>query len=63
MPPTESPLTRAIGVSGVIRFLIALFAVIAMGAAIAEQRYVLAVVGFLFVVVAVTLAYRAWRTR
>jgi len=56
-----SPLKRSIGLSGVVRWLIAFAAVIAVAAAAAAGRYGLAVVLAVFVVVAVVLGYRATR--
>jgi len=63
MPQVDSPLKRSIGLSGVIRFLVAVVAAIAIGAAFADGQFALAIAGVVFLVVAVTLAYRAWRTR
>ncbi len=39
MAQTDSPLKRSIGLSGVIRFLIAVIAVVAVGAAFADDNY------------------------
>lgn len=63
MPEPDSPLTRSIGLSGVIRWLIAAAAVIAVGAAFAAGHFTLAIAGLVFLVVAVALGYRAWRAR
>jgi len=63
MPESNSPLNRSIGVSNLIRGLIALAAVLAVGAAVAAGRYGLAAVCGLFVLVAVLLGYWAWRAR
>ena len=63
MTQTESPLKRSIGLSGVIRFLIAVVAVVAVGAAFADGHYTLGIAGVVFLVAAVVLGYRAWRTR
>ena len=63
MPQTDSPLRRSIGLSGVLRFFIAIAAVIAIGAALAAGRWALAIAGLVFVVAAVALANRAWRRR
>ena len=63
MPETDSPLKRSIGLSGVIRWLIAVAAVIAIGAAFADRRYGLAIAGVVFLVAAVALGYRGWRAR
>ena len=59
MTQPESPLRRSIGLSGVLRWLVAAAAVIAIGAAIAERRYALGVAGVMFLIAAVVLGYRA----
>ena len=58
MTRPNTPLTRSIGLSGVIRWLVAAAAVIAIGAALAEGRFALAVAGAVFLLVAVVLSYR-----
>jgi membrane protein implicated in regulation of membrane protease activity len=63
MSEPDSPLTRSIGLSGVIRWLIAAGAVIAIGAAFAEGYHALAIAGIVFLVAAVALGYRTWRAR
>jgi type IV secretory pathway VirB2 component (pilin) len=63
MSGTDSPLKRSISLSGVIWFLIAALAVIAIGAAVAAGRYAMAVVGVVFVLAAITLGYRASAAR
>ena len=63
MTETNSPLKRSIGLSGVIRFLVAVVAVIAVGAALADDNYVLGIAGVVFVVAAVVLGVRAGRAR
>ena len=63
MPQPDSPLNRAIGLAGVIRWLIAVGAIIALGAAFADGHYALGTVGAVFMVGAVILGYRAWRAR
>lgn len=63
MSGTDAPLKRSIGLSGVIRFLIAVFAVVAISAALAAGRYALAIVAVVFLVVAIGLAYRGWLAR
>ena len=63
MSESKSPLTRSIGLSGVVRWLIAVWAVIAIGDAFHEGHYALAIAGTIFVVVAAILGYRAWRAR
>ncbi len=63
MSQTNAPLRRSIGVSGVIRWLIAVAAVIAIGAAFVDGHYALAIAGVVCFVAAVALGYRAWRAR
>ena len=63
MPEPGSPLTKSIGLPGVIRWVITVAAVIAIGAALANHQYALAIAGLVFFVVALTLAYRVWRSR
>jgi membrane protein implicated in regulation of membrane protease activity len=63
VPQTDSPLNRSIGLSGLIRWLIAVGAVVAIGAAFAAGRVALAIAGTVFLVAAVILGYRAWRAR
>lgn len=63
MAQDNSPLNRSIGVSGVIRWLIAVLAVLAVGAAFAERHYALGVAGAVFIAGAVILGYRGWRSR
>ncbi len=58
MTRPNTPLTRSIGLSGVIRWLVAAAAVIAIGAALAEGRFALAIAGAMFLLVAVALSYR-----
>lgn len=60
---TDSPLKRSIGLSGAIRFLIAVLAVIAISAAFAAGRYAVAIAGVVFVVAAIALGYRGWLAR
>lgn len=60
---TASPLRRSIGLTGIIRWLIAAGAVIAIGAAFADGHYALGIAGVVFLVAAVVLGYRAWRAR
>ena len=62
MTENDSPLGRSIGLSGVIRFLIAVVVVVAVGAAFADGHYRLGIAGVVFVVAAVILGYRAWRS-
>lgn len=63
MSDSGSPLNRSIGLSNLIRGLIAMFAVIAIVTAFRERRIGLAVASVLFLAVAVPLAYWAWRCR
>jgi hypothetical protein len=63
MPHPEAPLRRSIGLSGAFRWLTAVVAVIAIGGAFAVGQRLLATVGLVFLVAAVTLSYRAWRAR
>ncbi len=63
MPETGSPLKRSIGLSGVLRWLVAVAAVIAIGGAFAAGRNSLGIAGLVFLVVALTLGYRARRVR
>lgn len=63
MPGSGSPLNRSIGLPGVIRFVIAITAVIAIGAAIDTEHWGLAVIGLVFLAVAIVLGYRATRAR
>lgn len=58
-----TPLTRSIGLSGALRWLVAAAAVIAIGAAIAEGRLALAVAGLVLLLAAAALSYRTWRAR
>ncbi|MGH7615112.1 MAG: hypothetical protein ACREMW_13855 [Gemmatimonadales bacterium] len=48
MSQSESPLNRSIGLTGVIRWLIAAFAVFAVGAAFAEGYHALAIARTVF---------------
>ena len=63
MSQPDPPLTRSIGLSGVLRWLIVVAAVVAIGAAFAAGQYRMAVVGAVFFVAAGALGYRAWRAR
>ena len=63
MTQTESPLRRSIGLSGLLRWLVAVAAVIAIGAAIADGRLALGLAGIVFLFAAVVLGYRARRAR
>jgi len=58
MTPGDSPLGRPIGLRNLIRGLIVVAAIIAIGAAFAEGRYGLAIAVILFLVVAVGV--RIW---
>ena len=63
MPQPDSPLKRSIGLSGAVRWLIAIAAVIAIGGSFAAGRTTMAIVGLVFLVVALALGYRAQRPR
>ena len=63
MAEDKSPLNRSIGLSGVIRWLIAVFAMLAVGAAFEDGHYALGVAGAVFIAGAAILGYRAWRAR
>ena len=63
MTPPESPLRRSIGLHGTIRWLITIAAVFAIGGAIDAGHYGLAVAGFVFLVAAVALGYKAWKAQ
>lgn len=57
------PVRRSIGLSGVIWFIIAVGAMIAIGAAFSAGRYALTVVAAAFMVAAAVLGFRARRMR
>jgi hypothetical protein len=59
----ESPYSRSIGLSGLIRWLIVVAGVIAVGAAFAAGFYALAIAGVVFLAAIAGLGYRAWRAR
>lgn len=63
MKSSDSPLTRSIGLSGIVLWLIAIGAVIAIGAAFSAGRYALGVTGIVFYLVAAWGSYRIWRAR
>jgi hypothetical protein len=63
MPQPDSPLRRSIGLAGIVRWLIAVAATLALGAAFAAGYYTLAIAGILFVLAAVALAFRRWQAR
>ncbi len=63
MAQVDSPLTRSIGLSGLIRWLLAVSAMIAIGAALSAHKYALAIAGVIFFLIAIVFAYRAWRAR
>lgn len=63
MTSPNSPLTRSISLWNLVRGFIAVAAIIALGAAVADGHYALALAGLVFFVIAVTLGYRAWRIR
>lgn len=59
MTRPDAPLARSIGLSGVLRWLVTVAAVIAIGAALADGRYALGVAGVVFLAAAVVLGYLA----
>jgi len=63
MIKTASPLNRSIGVTGAVRWLLAVFAVVAIGAAFAGGRYGLGIAGLVLLVVALSAALWVWRSR
>lgn len=63
MPEPEAPIARTIGISGVIRFVIAFAAVIAVGSAFAQGRYWLGAIGTVVILLAAVLGYQAWKAR
>ena len=63
MTNSDSPLNRSIGLTGAIRWLLAVAAVIAIGAAFAEGRYGLALAGVVILVVVLGTAYWLWRSQ
>ena len=63
MPDPVSPLKRSIGLTGLVRWIIAASAVIAVGAAFAAGRRRLAIAGLLFLLLACVVAYRGWQVR
>lgn len=58
-----TPLQRSLGVSGVLRFLLAIAGVVALSAAFNAGRVGLGIAGVLFIVVAVILAAHAAQAR
>jgi len=63
MREPDSCLKRSIGVSGVVRFLIAIFALIAIGDAFWEGRYGLGIAGVVVCAAALAAGYWIWRFR
>jgi membrane protein implicated in regulation of membrane protease activity len=63
MPQPDAPLKRSIGLSGILRWLLAVLVVVALGAAVSAHRYALAIAGLLFVIVAVAFLWRGSRAR
>lgn len=63
MPQSDSPVTRSIGLSGVLRWLVAVVATIAVGAAFADGQYALGVAGIVVIAGAALLGYQASRAR
>lgn len=63
MAGPDSPLTRSISLSNLVRGLLALFAFAAIAVAFAAGRIGLAIASLLFFVVATASGYWAWRLR
>lgn len=63
MSDTGSPLGKPIGWTGILRWLVAVAATIATGAAFYDGRYGLGAAGLAFLALAVGLALRARRAR
>ncbi len=61
MTDPGSPLNKPVGISNLIRGLIAFAVVIAIGAAFAEGHTSLAIAGLAFVVIATLIGYRFGR--
>ncbi|HET7025033.1 MAG TPA: hypothetical protein VFI39_07520 [Gemmatimonadales bacterium] len=63
MTDPGSPLKRPLSASNLIRGLIALVAVLAIGSAFLEGHIGMAIAGLAFVIIAAALGYRTWRAR
>ena len=63
MPEHNTPVQRPIGWTGALRWIVAVAATIAVGAAFYKGRYALGAAGTGFLIVAVVLAVRAARSR
>ena len=63
MAQTDSASTRSIGLSGLVRWLIVVAGVVAVGAAFVAGSYALAIVGVVFLIVAAGLGYWVRRVR
>jgi hypothetical protein len=63
MSEPESPLKRSIGLSGILTFVVAITAAIAVGAALFDGQYALAAVAAVFFVGATLIGIRARRHR
>jgi hypothetical protein len=63
MEQPQSPFKRSVGLVGVIIFLVAVTAAVAVGAALADRRYVLAAVAAVFFVGATVAGLRVRRRR
>lgn len=63
MSHSESPVRRSIGLSGFIRWIIAVAATIAVGAAFSAGRYAMGIAAAVFMVAAAVLGFRARRHR
>jgi hypothetical protein len=63
MPDQNNPVNRSIGWTGTFRWLLAVVAVIAIGAALAEGRWALAVAEVVLCAAAVVGGFLFWRAR
>jgi hypothetical protein len=63
MSHSEAPLHRSIGLSGGLRFLLAVVAVATLVGAFATGLLILGIVGAVFLIAAVVLGYQARRAR
>ncbi len=61
MASPEPPLRRSIGLSGIVRWVIVVMAVVAVGAALNAHAYGLAIGALVFFIAVAVLAYRLWR--
>jgi hypothetical protein len=49
------------GLAGVVRWLVAFFGAVVVGAALADKHYAMALAGIAVIGAAMALGYRAWR--